>query len=884
MDENLVRRIIVDGMRRHSQSLDEAARALKEGMQSPIVASVVDRITSELRERSRSFSILDDPSGVHSLGYESLAAEARDNNWYIGPQDGDKYWPKYRSLLEKEGADYLEDLDRSSNKVVAHLADPNVGSLRKKGLVLGYVQSGKTANYTAVIAKAVDAGYRLVVVLSGLHNNLRRQTQIRLENDLLQSDWLHLTTKDEDFGRVVGGEALLAARGVPIIAVTKKNGSRLRKLRDWLRDMSEVSRRKCPILIIDDEADQATPNSARNGADRTAINKLVREIWDATITGSYVGYTATPYANVFMDPTDAADLYPSDFIIDLKRSENYFGAAQIFGRDELDENDNPDDGLDMIRLIRQEEADSLRPPSQRDGRDDFDPELPVSLRTAVRWFLISTAVRRARGQNTHSSMLIHTTHYTQPHFAMRDRVRGFLNDLNTTDIEFETLYRDEIGRVEGVTAARTVPWVEVRAELEKVLDSAKVVVDNGSSLERVVYDMDDEQGESLPKTLIAIGGATLSRGLTLEGLVVSYFVRSSSTYDTLLQMGRWFGYRPGYEDLPRIWTTSDLANDFRFLSGVEEEIRRDITAMERAKITPQQMGVKVRAHPGRLEITAKMGVAERVRLSYSDTNKQTFILEETNLSVLENNLAVTRDLIAQVGFDRFEELPRSKSRRIARGVPATAIADYFERYSFHESQPSLKSGLLSGWIRKAAPDSIWNVVVMGASHPESEAERSSVALGFNGQTPMFNRAPLYDAPIGTANIKALVSRPDWLVDLDPDAVMRCRDSGVTDPGAIRSSLDTSSGLLMIYPVDPRSVPQGASLRTGRPTRRSMEGAAPMIGLGIFFPKVQFEQDTYDAEYYSVSEISMDLPEDLVVPVDSEDSNVVNAEDMIGDHK
>lgn len=881
MDPQFIRETIVNRLRQFSESLDEAEKAVTRGFGSMVDRNLIREIVEKLREQARVFEMLDNPPGVHSGEYESLEEEAKINHWYIGPQTGDVCWPRFKARLENEGADYVEELDASSSTVVAHLADPNVGGLKKKGLVLGYVQSGKTANYTAVIAKAVDAGYRMVIVLSGLHNNLRRQTQIRLENDLLESEWAHLTTSDEDFGKVVDGEAL-ARKRVLMIAVVKKNSARLRKLRDWLRDINEVVRRKCPVLIIDDEADQATPNSAQHGVDRTAINRLVREIWEATLTGSYVGYTATPFANVFMDPNDSGDLYPSNFIIDLNRSESYFGAERIFGRDELDEDDNPDDGLDMVRTITEEEAESLKAPSRRGDRDDFDPELPASLETAVRWFLLATAVRRARGQYKHSSMLIHTTHYTQPHFAMRDRVRFLLKTLDFNDGEFRELYLQEIDRVKDATTAMSVPWPEVKDALTAVLVDVKVVVDNGSSLERLVYDKDDEFGESLPKTLIAIGGATLSRGLTLEGLVVSYFVRSSNTYDTLLQMGRWFGYRAGYEDLPRIWTTADLASDFRFLSSIEEEIRRDIHAMENARITPQQLGVKVRAHPGRLEITAKMGTAEKVRLSYANSHKQTFILEEKNVEVLRSNLETTRSLISQIGFENFEKLNPAASRRIARGISASAIAEFFECYCFHRDQPSLRSELVAGWIKKSALDSKWNVVVMGAAQDTQGRRRDTVPLGFGDQTPMVNRAPLYDAPLGTANIKALISRPDWFVDLDPDYVKECRSRGLTRPEHVRSGTPSASeGLLLIYPVDPNSVPMGSALRTNRPTRRKMEAVAPIIGLGVFFPRVQAELDTYDAEYYSVNPMSMDIPDDLELPIDSEDSREVNADELLG---
>lgn len=874
MNLEFLKQTIINQMRMQDEDLDTAARKTCDGL-GITDRTQVDQVVAELRERAREFQMLEVPPGVHSPEYDGLSSEAQSQQWYIGSVQGDVHWPAFRHRLEDEGADYIDSLDFSSRAVVSHLANPHNGGLKKKGLVVGHVQSGKTANYTAVIAKAADAGYRIFIVMSGLHNNLRRQTQTRLEEDLVDQGWGLLTTDDEDFGSVIGGEAL-ARKRVPLVAVVKKNASRLRRLRDWLLDIDELTRRRCPVLIIDDEADQATPNSASIREERTTINRLVREIWDATITGSYVGYTATPFANVFMDPADSGELYPSNFIIEIPRSAGYFGAERIFGKDELDDSEHADDGLDMVRVVSEEEAASLRPPSKSAQRATFDPELPESLKEAVRWFLVATAIRRARGQRKHSSMLIHTTHYTQPHFTMRDRVRAFVSTLHPYDSDLESLFREETSRAEAVATVAMPPWQRVQDELSGVLEDARVVVDNGTSTDRLSYDRLDGEGNPMVETTIAIGGATLSRGLTLEGLVVSYFVRSSNTYDTLLQMGRWFGYRPGYEDLPRIWMPEDLAEDFRFLALIEDEIRGDIRGMERAGMTPEQVGVRVRAHPGRLEITQKMGVARPVRLSYAGDRRQTFILQESNGAVLRDNISATKNLIRGIGREHFVHVGSKGVQWLATDVAATRIEDFARAYAFHPDQPSLRSDLVAGWIKKVAPAVNWNVAVMGPKGSRTGGgQRESVDLGLGSPVPLVNRAPLKTPSSGTANIKALLSRSDWVADLDADEVRPLVEGGL-DVADARWKL-TDRGLLLVYAIDPESEP----LAVSKDSRRSMKASGVVIGLGFVFPQVALGEDSFDGTYYSVHPDWTTVPDDLEMPVDSEDSREVRVEDILG---
>ena len=884
MDQTFIRQTLIDRMRRHGESLEQAASSFAQGMGVPV--SELATTVNSIRREGRRNMLLDSPPGVY---YRSVTAEARMAGWYTGPEEGDEIWPRLRAKLESGslGA-VVDEVDKASTKVVAHLADPHIQSLKKRGLVVGYVQSGKTANYTAVMAKAADAGYRLFIVLSGLHNNLRRQTQARLTSDLIDHDWAPLTSDIADFGNVVNGAAFLS-KGVISIAVVKKNQSRLRSLRDWLRDIPESIRRRVPVLLLDDEADQATPSSAAAREQLTRINQLVRQIWAEIPTGTYVGYTATPFANIFMDPNDEEELYPADFIIDLPRPDAYFGAERVFGREPLDDADDPDPGLDMVRYVPDDDAELIKPPSKKDIRESFDPELPDSLIDAVTWFLVATAIRRARGQRAaHSSMLVHTTHYVAPHFAMRERINDLLEEFRVSweqgnHSPFLTSYDNEATRAAEVATAPLPMWSQVEQELASVLREVRVVVDNGSSDDRLDYNR-VANGLPVAETVIAVGGGTLSRGLTLEGLVVSYFTRTSDTYDTLLQMGRWFGYRPGYEDLPRIWMQPSLASEFKFLSLVEEEIRQDMHHMERMKATPREMGVRVRAHPGRLAIVArnKMHHADIVRVSYSGDRRQTFIFDETDSEVIAaNRKAVVNFLTACRETSPINKAPNASRWSIA-DIPADRVVSFISSYRFHPNQSGMRADHMAGWIQRAAPDNTWNVVVIGSDKVHKRPDGTVVSLGrvdlrLAELVPAVNRAPLINPPKGTANIKALLSHDDWFADLAFEDVKDLGDMAKDDPRGVRSKLSDGRGLVIIYPISKDSIPMRAA--RGTRSRRDMQAADHLLGIGLIFPDVEREGFAEGGTYYSVHpDWEVAVPEDDdEVPEDREDSLTVDGE-------
>ena len=644
-------------------------------------------------------------------------------------------------------------------------------------------------------------------------------------------------------------------------------------------------------MLLDDETDQATPNSLAARDQISKINGLIRQIWAEVPTGSYVGYTATPFANVFMNPDDDEDLYPSNFILDLPRPADYFGAEKIFGRTALDDADVPDPGLDMVREVSEDDDHALRPPSRRDERVSFDPELPESLKAAIRWFIIATAVRRAREQGAeHSSMLIHTSQFIAPHFAMKGKVENFVAALisDAPDVEsddWREQFENEIGRVEDVTDQPKPQWHSVAPLLAEVLTDLRAVVDNGASMDRLDYDRKNEDGAPIAETVIAIGGGTLSRGLTLEGLVVSYFTRTSNTYDTLLQMGRWFGYRPGYEDLPRIWMPASLREEFEFLALVEEEIRQDMHRLEALGVTPQQFGLRVRAHPGRLAITSanRMAHAEQVLVSYAGQRHQTIVLHERDGNALRRNIEATKTLVggcldaASVGL-------RSPSRTQFFDVPLKTVTEFLAEFEFHTGQPGLRSDHVVGWIERVVPESRWNVVILGSSSTQrlpdgSAVELGTLDLGLGHPVPMVNRAPLA-AVTDAANIKALLSQQDWVADFDPDFISETRTAD-TSYEQVRRDHGDGSGLLIVYAVSHKSVPLRV---TQSQSRRPMRAPVALIGLGIVFPDAPIETAGSDATYYSVRpDWTAVLDEEIDEPMDTEGSASLDAADIRAEH-
>lgn len=772
--------------------------------------------------------------------------KSRENAWYPGADEfpDARFWPVLRDYLSNEkGWDRqaVSSIHDASDKIVAWLESPWAARINTRGLVVGYVQSGKTANFTAVIAKAADAGYRFFIVLSGTKKSLRSQTQQRLERELvfLNDEVWFTPTSVSDF-RPLGNNAnffLSDKKHDKVLCVVKKNTAVLRKLIKWLKSASPEVLRRCPFLIIDDEADEASVNTASNQTktkERSVINRHLVDLLKLLPKAAYVGYTATPFANVFIDPSPG-DLYPSDFIVTLPKPSNHFGTERIFGRDRLldEETEEEFEGLDMVRLVPDDEILRLRSPKQNDHA--FVPEITESLTDAIHYFWLACAARFARGQNDqHCTMLIHTTQLIAVHNKTREVVESYrrsvirkLGGSNYNDFlqDLRRHWADEQERVPSREFGhKPVPFDELLPYFQQVVDQTLVVVDNSQSDFRLSYD------EQEPRIQIAIGGNTLSRGLTLEGLLVSFFLRAAGAYDTLLQMGRWFGYRPGYEDLPRLWMTAELYTYFRDLATIEAEIRRDIEDYDRMGITPQEFGIRIRTHPD-LNITAplKMQHAVPAEVSYGEKGyEQTFMFDYKDRSALQRNIAAAGDLVS--GLERSDcVLERERGHLIFRGVPVSSVVTFLRKYSFCSGHRALNSKLLIDYIKDQNDDDYlleWNVVIRGVTARDS-AERGTITLG-SFEVLLLDRARR-KFPEDHAHIGALMTQGDSGIDLKRD---RRELRGLSDKSLriIRQEDMPRTGLLIIYPISKDSIPH-----TGK-NKTSLDAVEHVIGLGIIFPK------------------------------------------------
>lgn len=586
------------------------------------------------------------------------------------------YWQKLRDFLAAQGkidGDGIDSIEASADRIIERLGDPASSDIyRARGLVVGYVQSGKTTNFTAVIAKAIDAGYRLIIVLSGTTNLLRNQTQRRLDMQLVGREnilrgasepevdhdyvedegWpdkfisygrqpsllgrvdIHRLTSLEDFRRRDAGlnplefEFEKRERRLPLydrenldhagarIAVVKKVRDRLKALK---AELQAVGKEKCadvPTLIIDDESDQASVNTVNPKAIvdriRSRVNEDIVGILNLLPRANYLGYTATPFANVFVNPKDPADIYPRSFIISLPRPSGYMGAR---------------DFLDF----------EPKTPGRLSNADAYVRDIPLKgapnddrLLEAMDAFVLTGAIKKYREKKDglefkHHTMLVHHSVSKDDHRLLVSRIEALwrkagYDSPGASSSRLEKLLKDDFQPVwkdRGQSAGLHMPQnlSDLRPHLGAALDEIRkgrspvLMVNSADGAD--VPDFDGRAGV----WKIIVGGAKLSRGYTIEGLTVSYFRRRSGMQDTLMQMGRWFGYRPGYPDLVRLYigrsepvghTTIDLYRAFETMCRDEEDFRAQLAMYEgRDGITPLEVPALVfNSHP-RLRPTSR---------------------------------------------------------------------------------------------------------------------------------------------------------------------------------------------------------------------------------------------------------------------------------------
>lgn len=707
-----------------------------------------------------------------NTGHFDWLTAARKKDWH--------YWRRYRDYQESKLSEVVVDgLDESTNDILGLLEDPlRTDHWDRRGLVVGHVQSGKTGNYTGLINKAADAGYKIIIVLAGLHNNLRSQTQIRLEEGFLGYE----TTPGGDPGAHIGvaafGEDLktnsattraengdfskaiakhfhgISPEERPWVFVVKKQKTVLTELLKWIQtrvadtpnplpkapDWKLVT--KLPLLIVDDEADNASVDTGEQpfNEDGTpdeehspkAINGLIRQLLHSFSRKAYVGYTATPFANIYIHhkgttTLEGPDLFPKAFIINLAAPSNYVGPARMFGKLTKDGREG---ALPLARSVIDHydpEAESgWMPPKHKKTHVPVcngQETIPLSLRKAIHSFVLACAARELRGQGgEHSSMLIHVTRYVDVQDHVREQVEETVRrmrqkitrneDADELLDQLRKLWDEDFIPTRDTVAELSPPeerppalpsWSDVVAALPDVLEDIAVRSINGTAKDALDYAT---PGAALK--VIAVGGDKLARGLTLEGLCVSYFVRSTKMYDTLMQMGRWFGYRPGYLDLCRLYTSPDLVKWFGHIADASEELREEFDFMAKAKLTPEQYGLKVMSHEI-LTVTSplKMRNAQTLSLSYSGTRPQT-ILFHRDANIQKSNLDATDALIASLGttFVEGPKYPRDGSAdswpgaRLWHDVDAPKVLAFLGTYATHPNATSAKAAVLADFITK----------------------------------------------------------------------------------------------------------------------------------------------------------------------------------------
>lgn len=859
------------------------------------------------------------------IGQDSmLKSDTGHMRWLVATRKKDwRYWQRYREWMEMQLSFIaIDGLDRSTDTVLGLLEDPmRAGPWDRRGLVVGHVQSGKTGNYTGLICKAADAGYKIIIVLAGLHNNLRSQTQMRLDEGFLgyetkpvaddmrtigvgeidgdpaiRPNFVTNRTNKGDFNTGIARNLGITPESRPWLFVVKKNKTVLDRLHHWISNHvantqePETGRRivsNLPLLLIDDEADHASVDTGEQVFDAdgrpdeehqpTAINRAVRRILHSFTRSAYVGYTATPFANIFIHERgetreEGPDLFPSSFIINLSAPSDYIGPAKVFG---VRGAEGRDGSLPLIREILDHSLADGRgwmPQKHRNGHHPLhegQAVLPPSLREAVDAFLLACCIRHLRGQgNEHCSMLVHVTRFTSVQQIVHRQVDNQIRHLRqrlTRRIDHE----DILARLETMWEKDFLPttvvvrekhpdlivpndlaWKDIAAVLPDVASDIEVRMINGTAKDALDYS--EHEGTGLK--VIAIGGDKLARGLTLEGLCVSYFLRASRMYDTLMQMGRWFGYRPGYLDVCRLYTTAELSEWFGHISDAAAELREEFDLMAGSGATPREYGLKVQSHPV-LMVTSrlKMRAAKNLMLSFSGQLLETVTLYR-DPEVLDRNLQAARRLLS--GLGQPERDPRQshsgttqhwRGTYLWRSVPSDDIVHFLHGYKAHPGAYKVHGPLIAEFIQSMVAQgelTNWTVTLIGAGE---QREYRQLLIADNVAVRMLRRKSE-----GQHEDRYSIGR-----------LMSPRDEGIDlDEPAWKAALEATRAAWYADPTrsqrEPPNIPNGPSIRRIRgfgaqgikshPERGNLflyvldpqyarfpEETPPVLAFGISFP-------------------------------------------------
>jgi hypothetical protein len=760
------------------------------------------------------------------------------------------------------------ELDQASTCVVGMLPSPADDLACARGLVVGDVQSGKTNHMASVAAKAVDAGYSVVIILAGVTDALRTQTQRRMNKDLFvyqHADpisanrlrachpWSRLPQNDEPSA---AGEVKIDPQsaehhlsgGAWVLAITKKNKSTIDRLAKALGKVSADVRAKARVLIIDDEADSASPHAPKHpDADPVGINKAIRGLLARFPHHCYLGYTATPYAVLLANPDDEDGFYPRDFVVALPQSPAYFGMARIFGAADDPSNDG---GLAWAQVDVE--------PSQMELFRGGEVQLTEGLRDAMRYFLCATAARAVRGQeDASSSMLIHLSHKRADHGAQvkvvdreLGRIRAAIAARCSTELgALRQVWTREMDRLGNWRDGQHEPvrFDELAPHLHTVVVACRVCKENSDTPQEAKLRYYDDMGNPVREVAIAVGGNVLSRGLTIEGLVVSFFGRRIELYDALSQAGRWFGYRNGYADMQRIWSTQPTFGFFRDLALVDRDVREQIVELCRQGISPRELPVGVRKHD-LLEITSryKLWFAEEVDLPVQETCFETRSFwrgtSAEGRHCVERQWAAADALVHEASAAALWGTSRADLRSpIALGVDCETVFRFLRAYDLHPSDPL---GKLRGPLLKFYNDELgmhgvyskWNVAIIDVTGEGGSARHRFIGgpeVGKHGRSPRAITRGNQSWGEEAALLKQLSSPRDVGVDFHSPLL------GAVTRRALLHARGGPDGparpLLALYVIDSKSAPRSNKKKAREQDYVKLDAPRDLIGYMLVNP-------------------------------------------------
>ena len=856
-------------------------------------------------------------------------------DWYSNDNIEDPYfWNRYKTLLVNNPSFSPQSITLLDQETLPNIMNC-LGNPKEKlnhtrfnrGLIIGDVQSGKTATYTGLICKAADAGYKVVILLAGITESLRRQTQARIDEGVIGMTTKKIGKDEKSIPVGVGKDnrqiratsftscikdftgdnnkiaMSLDSHKSLVMFVIKKNVSVLNKLYNWLRDFNLDPVKgyvDVPMRLIDDEADNASVNTKKDETDPTKTNKLIRQICTLFKDTTYVGFTATPFANVFIDPDSVdsmknADLFPEHFIYALEPPSNYVGAKKIFYKDApyyrnlryISDIEEPDYTSDEYRDMVKNDVETLNGGGfYYRHKKEWDGELPTSLYGSIMAFYLANAIRDLRpGQKASPrSMLVNMSRFIKVQRVITEHINAFhQNVLNSIRIDFdekqannkhlplykkfEKIWNTHFSHIEDISFDRVID----KMTLYNAIDKIKVMVVNGSKQSDA---LDYSNNKSL--RVIAIGGLALSRGLTLEGLMISYFYRNTATFDVLMQMGRWFGYRRGYEDLFQIWTSQSSADWYAEVAQSSQELKDNIKEMSEQRLTPKDFGIKVRDNCSELQITAtnKMRSAIGLDLRFSfysgihDTPYVSFNIEHNRTNLIESEAFINKLFDGGYKF-QFADIVRKSSKnaydktdhssRLFSDIPKDAIVEFLGKIKCSMANGNFNVPSLIEFIENPINIGLdlWDVVIEGG---ESENDVCLKGLEF---IKCAKRAIYY----GTKNVvqissrrRALSGSTEGRYGLTKEQIEKAESvhGGKNTPlKAYFENIEDRKPILIILPISPEPVetdpgkPEYAKLKKFREEL----GSDNLIAFAAGFPGVKGIESTV---HYKVNKIFQQL--------------------------